>query len=273
MMHGALSFVAFCVLLTGSLTAQPDNPFLLVLIDKKTEDALGPFPYDRGVLAAAVQRSAQLQAKGVVLKFFLNLPRSEKGDRELAEAMGKTKVLLQAGNQDAPGPNRLPDRFKLPLEAGGARKAHPAGPGAIPLLQLSARAYDVGFVDYFEQDRFPILEWYEDRYVKSLATECLELALDQKAYVTPGKSVAFGGRKLTLDSYSQAAIRFPANDDVSYVSFTDFLHSKTPLKDRVVIIGFDAERAPRVQTPIGPVRVHRAFYLALLSLYGSVTRQ
>jgi hypothetical protein len=128
-------------------------------------------------------------------------------------------------------------------------------------------------VDYVERDRFPILEWYEDRYVKSLATACLELALGQKAQVIPGKSVAFGSRMLSLDSYSQAAIRFPANDDVSYVSLIDFLHSKTPLKDRVVIIGADVERLPRVQTPIGPVRIHRVFYLALLSLYGSVTRQ
>src|SRR5258706_8670208 len=109
--------IALCVLLTGcggpTPAAEPGNPFVLVLIDKKTEEALGPFPYDREIVAEAVERSVELGARGVVLKFFMPAEKSEHGDRRLAEAMATTKVIIEAGNKDAPGPNVLPDKFKF----------------------------------------------------------------------------------------------------------------------------------------------------------------
>lgn len=126
------------------------SQFVLVMIDKKTEGALGPFPYDRGVLAQAVERSAALGAKGVVLKFFLPGPRSEKGDLALADAMHKTKVLLEAGYPGAPPSNKLPDRFKLNLAVDSRLKGLPANPGAMPLPIFSRAAYDVGWVDHFD---------------------------------------------------------------------------------------------------------------------------
>ena len=98
------------------------SQFVLVMIDKKTEDALGPFPYDRVVLAQAVERSTALGAKGVVLKFFMPEPRSDTGDRALAAAMHKTKVLLEAGYPGAPPSNKLPDRFKLNLTVNGSSR-------------------------------------------------------------------------------------------------------------------------------------------------------
>src|ERR1022692_3341715 len=109
------------------------SQFVLVMIDKKTEDALGPFPYDRGVFAQAVERSTALGARGVVLKFFMPGPKSEKGDRALADAMRKTKVLLEAGYPGVPASNTLPDRFKLNLPAIGNLSALPGNIGAMPL--------------------------------------------------------------------------------------------------------------------------------------------
>jgi len=250
-----------------------DLPFVLVLIDKKTEDALGPFPYDRAVLARAVRRSADLGARGVVLKFFISSPRSESGDRELAEAMKATSVLLQAGfDEGPPGPVKLPDRFMWSPVTPGKVKAHAASRAGIPLPQLSAVAYDIGFVDYYEQDRFPILELYEGRYVKSLALAILELAFHQNAQVAPGESLRIGNQELALDADSQAAIRFPKKDDVKYISLVDFL-APAPLpqvKGRIVIVGFDAERSKLIPTPMGLLRLHRAFYYALVSLYASL---
>ena len=243
------------------------------MIDKKTEAVLGPFPYDRSVLAKAVQRSAGLGARGVVLKFFLSIPKSESGDRELAEAMKETPVLLQAGyDQPLQEPGTLPDRFLWGNVSPGNVKAHAASKWGMPLPQLSAAAYDIGFVDSFAQDRFPVLELYNDHYVKSLALAVLELALNRKAQITPGESLKFGEKQVALDAFSQAAIHFPKQDDLAYIPLVDFLGS-APLpqvKDRIVIVGFDAERFQPIQTPIGMVRPHRVFYYALVSLYKSL---
>jgi hypothetical protein len=245
------------------------------MIDQKTEASLGPFPYDRAVLAKAVRRSAELQARGVVLKFFISDPRSG-GDRELAEAMKALPVLLQAGyNQPTTGTNQLPDRFLWGNVSPGHVKAHAASRWGIPLPQLSEAARDVGFVDSFEQERTPILELYSDHYVKSLTLAVLELAFNQKARITPGESLKIGENQVALDAYSQAAIRFPKKDEVSYISLVDFLGS-TPLpqvKDRIVIVGLDivdVKRFPPIQTPIGMVRPHRVFYYSLVSLYESL---
>jgi hypothetical protein len=243
------------------------------MIDKKTETALGPFPYDHAVLARAVRRSTELGARGVVLKFFLSISRSESGDRELAEAMKALPALLEAGyNQPSPGPDKLPDKFFWGNVSTGHVKAHAASRWGMPLPELSAAAYDIGFVDYFEQERMPILELYGDHYVKSLTLAVLELAFNKKAQITPGESLKIGEKEIALDRYSQAAIDFPKKDDWSYISLVDFL-GPAPLpqvKDRIVIVGLDVERFPPIQTPMGMVRPHRVFYYALVSLYESL---
>lgn len=250
-----------------------NNPFALVFIDKRTEDAMGQFPYDRSVLAATIRRCIELHAKGVVLKFILNTPRSENGDKELADAIGKTKVILQGGGNFSSPPNELPDRFKLALTVQGKPKAVNAGRGGNPLARFSERAYGLGFVDVSAMDRTPLIEAYGDKYVKALVTVCLELALDQTARIVPGESIRFGDRALALDDLSQAKIRYPAKDDATYISLIDFL-GRLPVpsvKDRIVIVGFDADRFPPLDTPIGPLRPHRIFYYALRSIYSSLT--
>ena len=85
----------------------------------------------------------------MVLKFFLPNPRSESGDRALAAAMLKAKVLIEAGVPGAPPTNKLPDKFSLSLApaSSGGPKAIRASGGAMPLPQFSAAAYDIGWVD------------------------------------------------------------------------------------------------------------------------------
>ncbi len=247
------------------------------MIDQKTEAALGQFPYDRGVLAAAVQRSTELGARGVVIKFFMPDPRSENGDRALAAAMKRTKVLLQAGGSfDDPGPNQFPARFKWrQVGPSGNPRAINASMGA-PLPLFSAAAYDIGFVEMNSITRTPIIEHADGFYAKSLWTECLELALDAKAEITPGKSVKFGNRKLAIGELNQVDIEYPQKDAIEYISLVDYLHDRRPrpeVKDRVVILGIDiAQAAPPRDTPLGPLGPHRIFYYALLSLYGSLTK-
>jgi hypothetical protein len=183
-------------------------------------------------------------------------------------------VLLEAGhNQPSPGPAQLPDRFLWGNASPGHVKAHAASRWGMPLPELSAAAYDIGFVDYEPgQERMPILELYSDHYVKSLTLAVLELAFHQRAQITPGESLKIGEKQVALDDYSQAAVRFPRKDAVSYISLVDFLGATPlpPVKDRIVIVGLDVERFQPIRTPIGMVRPHRVFYYGLVSLYESL---
>src|SRR5215207_6369139 len=50
-------------------------PFIFIMIDAKTEAALGEFPLDRAVLAKAVDQAAAMKARAVVLNFYLDKPK------------------------------------------------------------------------------------------------------------------------------------------------------------------------------------------------------
>ncbi len=197
-------------------------PFVLVMIDARTEAAMGKFPYDRAVIAKAVHRAAELGARGVVLKFFFPAPGSPAGDAALAAEMSKTKVLLQSS------------------------RAVP------PTLTLFARnAHAIGNVDVDDLSWVPVQG--------SLYTAAVELAT---------------GKPLKIPEQT-VPVKFPARDEAAYTSLVDFLNSKSPpdVKGKVVIIGLDTAAAPRLQTPIGSLGVHRVFYYQLISFYDSVTRQ
>jgi CHASE2 domain-containing sensor protein len=246
----------------------PELPFVAVFIDTKTEKTLGPFPYDRAVLAEAIEKAVESQARGVVLKFFIDKPKTADGDRALADAAKRTKLLVQARLDDSEqNPNLLPDRFTLNAQAEG--KLLSGQSGWIPLPELSAAAYDVGFVDFRVVDRMPVVERYRDKLVKSLYLSCLELALGARAQIVPAHSVRIGDKTLELDEHSEIGIEYPAKDDLSYISFVDFIEqpARPELKDRIVIIAYDSERFEPVKTPAGAIRPHRAFIYALMSMY------
>jgi hypothetical protein len=250
-------------------SVKPPDAFVVVLIDAKTERELGKFPYDRSVLAQSIERAAKFEARGVLLKFFIDQRKSEQGDRELAAAMRKTKVILQARLNDAePEDNPLPARFRLDLPSADDHPIH-AREGWMPLPELSETAHDIGFSEYSRLERMPIVEKFRDQYVKSLYTCCLELVTGKSARIEPGKRITFGHKSLPLDERDEAPVKLPDRDTLEYIPLVDFLHSEfaARVKDRVVILGYDGELEKPVETPIGKVRGHRLFCYFLFSLY------
>lgn len=246
------------------------NPFVVVFIDTATEKSLGLFPYDRALYAKAIERAAALGARGVVVKFFLDKPKSADGDRILVRAMSAVHVVLQARmDPDEPTPNALPDRFKLSLHRDADDQPISGMRGWIPRPEFSTAAYDVGFIDHRVIDRMPLIERYQDRYVKSLYLCCLEMATGHRAEVTAGRLVRLGKQSLRIDTRNEVAVNYPINDDLPYLSFADFIASKgsAAVKDRVVILAYDSDRFEAVSTPAGKMRPHRAFYHALTSIY------
>ena len=116
----------------------------------------------------------------------------------------------------------------------------------------------------------PVIEAYQNAYVKSLQTICLELAFNDGALITPGREMQINDKPIELDAKSLATIEFPNEDGVATVSFVDFINNKvadTAIKDRVVIVGCDTPKMPTADTLAGHIGIHRAFNLQLLALY------
>jgi hypothetical protein len=222
----------------------------------------------RVVLARAIDKAVESGARGVVLKLFIDKPKTVDGDRALIDAAKRTKLIVQARIDDnEPAPNPLADRFALHIPID--EKLLRGKSGWLPLPDLSAAAYDLGFVDYRVVDQMPLIECYNDKGVKSLFLSCIELALGERAEIVPGRSIRLHGKTVELNDRSEIRVEYPAKDDLQFISFSDFIaqQSRPELKDRIVIIAYDSERFEPVETPAGKIRPHRAFVYALMSIY------
>src|SRR5690242_6326838 len=107
--------ILLCALSTALRGASFREDFAVVFIDAASEAKFGTFPLDRSILAEAIRQAASLGAKGVVLKFFFDQPKSEVSDLSLEQALTNTPVLLQARIDDSQvQPNALPNHFTFP---------------------------------------------------------------------------------------------------------------------------------------------------------------
>jgi len=270
----SLVFALWVIVASRALAADA-NPFSFIMIDAKSQQALGEFPFDRAVLAKAVDQAAAMKARAVVLNFYLDKPKSEAGDRALAISMMKLPVVLVAcvppDAEKAGEPNPLPHRFVLLRIGKSQPKAIGGNKGWIPLPDLSERAADVAFANGTDDiTRIPMIEAYQTAYVKTFWTVCLELAFNDGALVTPGRDISINNKSLELDDHSIGSIEFPQSDKFESISFLDFLNGKTPesaIKDKVLIIGADIGKMPTVDTPLGKMGIHRAMNLQLLALH------
>jgi CHASE2 domain-containing sensor protein len=249
-----------------------DSPFVAVFVDSKTENELGPFPYDRSVIAQATEALASLGARGVVLKFFFAEPRSKSGDDKLAKAGSSVKVLHQGGIHGASAPsNPLLKRFIF-QPSGQVGQCISGTQAVLPLPALSASAWGVGFVDVADMSRpglLPAFVCYRRMFVKSLWVQALELASNKKAVIVPGESVTCGNLTWPLDEQNQLTA---GKAELESYSLVDLLRGKIPkekIEGRIVIIGYDGEKMDFLNTPAGKMRGHRWFATSLVALWSS----
>lgn len=87
--------VIFVVMAVWARAGDLASTFAFVMIDDESETRLGDFPYDRAMYAKAIDACARAKAKGVVLKFFLDRPKSVEGDNALGVSMRQLPVVLQ----------------------------------------------------------------------------------------------------------------------------------------------------------------------------------
>jgi hypothetical protein len=263
-------FIAFlfCTLCTTIFGASFRDDFAVVFIDNASEAKYGKFPLDRSVIARAIRKASNLHARGVVLKFFFDLPKPGASDSAFAEALTNLPVVLQARiDNTTVQPNPLPARFTL--IGMKSQTAISGRSGWIPIPKFTANAYDVGFVD-FSSTNVPLLESYQDHTVKSLVLCCIELATGNRAVIEPGQKVKFGKCALQLNASNYVQAKLPIKDNLAYIPFDKFLDGNIPaslIQNKVVIIGYDGSQIQSFSTAIGKIRAHRLFVYDLWNIY------
>lgn len=245
----------------------------VVMIDEKSEAALGDFPFDRAVLAKGIDAIRIGGGKAVILKFFLDRPKSAEGDRALAEAMGKIPVVLQARIEEREiRANPLPDRFYW--KEADVAPALSGNSGWIPLPLFSEHAACIGFIDSI--DPAPAYERYRGRTVRSLFTCSLELFADAPGRAgLSGSQLAIGNRQWQLTGEGNYRFTWPeGGGEIHAISFIDLLRGSVPaeaLKGAVVLLGYDGRKMHLVDSPMGRVKAHRLFCHALSSILAAST--
>lgn len=258
-------------LLTATLHARPVE---IVMIDAPAEKELG-FPLDRAELGRVITAIERAHARAIVVKFFLDQPRTPEGDQQLEAALAACKipVVLQACiDPTAQMSNTLAPQFVLTgLKV--ARGAAIAGQsGWIPLPRFAEHATKIAFID--ELNPAPVIEVYQGDVYPSLYLATLELMVAAKVTVEPNKFLELSGKRLALDAKNRVHLPWPTEDKLQYVPLLDLLSGKTAsdaLKDKVVIIAYDGKQMQTTDTPIGKVKAHRLFYYQLCALYDWLT--
>jgi CHASE2 domain len=242
--------------------------FAVVMIDDESEAKLGPFPYDRGLMAKAIEASAKGGAKAVVFKFFFDQPKTSSGDAALCAAMHSLPVVLQARLDDSEGTaQEIPLRFEL----GPNRLATPVrgDRGWIPLPTLLDAARAVGFVD-FNSLKIPLVEEYRGAPYRSLILCCLELAVGAQARVVEGNRVEIGKGFIpvnAMDIYEADLTHLEPLKIISFESLLAGVVERNAIEGRVVIIGLDSAPIPSLLTEHGKMGVHRFFVQCLAASY------
>jgi len=209
----ALLWITVALLSLRTGLAASLSPFAYVMIDSQTEAMYGGLPFNRTLIAKAVDRLMAANAKGVVIKFFYDLPSTEKSDEMLELSICRARVALQASLNDVEGTtNSLDAKFGMVATALPEIPAIFAGERALlPLPRFSHCASAVGFVDSTATD-IPLVEQYQGKVVKSLFLVALEMASDQKAQIEPAGVIKLGDERLEV----MHSIDFSSTNSVSY---------------------------------------------------------
>jgi CHASE2 domain len=238
--------VVFCLALGASALCRAESAFVAVFVDAKTEARLGAFPYDRAILGKAIDALAEQGAKGVVMKFFLDQPRSA-GDEALAISMLKMPTVLQARCDDVePGANTLDERFSKPI-IGKLEFPVSCESGWIPIPALQKNAANVCFADQTAVDELPLRLRYKGRAVNSLYACALTLA--RKPVPQPDAS---GKRKVELR-------KSPRIEPISLIDVLDGKTNRAVIFGKIVVLGYEGSKAASFETAIGKLNAHRAF--------------
>jgi hypothetical protein len=249
---------------------QENKIIQLVSVDEKTEKVLGAFPYDRKIYAATIKILKKYKPKAIIVKFFLDLPKSSLGDDLLAHEFINIPIFLQATINTEKNPNNLPKKYVYKNIKGQSNKIFSGDRGWIPLEVFSRNCYDIGFVDVRTNnfELVPIIENFQGNVVKSLHLAVLEFIYGPST-IESGKSLTLNNKTLPLNEFNEIKYDLPKKDELDYLSLIDVLNKKADqnkIKNRIIILGYDGNNIERFNTKIGKLKAQRLFYYTLIDL-------
>lgn len=257
-----------CWLLLNEGRLAYGHDFVAVFFDDESATELhADAPLPRDLVAQVITRLHEAGARGLVLKFFYDLPSDPKKDEAVAKALCLMPTALQACHRPDGSTNVLPERFRLPknhnLNLDGVMWSDR---GYLPLPIFSKCARSVGFVDLERTDSVPLVEAYQDDLVKSLYVSALEIELREPA-IYKGSKVIFGAKTLSFNSEGEHPIK--ALPKLDYIPFHSVLNRSVPaktFKDKVIILGYEGRRIHSIKTKWGEIKAHRLLVQSLLAL-------
>lgn len=267
--YRCLAFVSGMLLLNlGAVCCAHD--FVAVFFDNDSAKALQvDAPVPRDLKAKVIGKVAEAGARGLVVKFFEDLPRNETNDQIYAKALCLMPTTLQACLCLDGATNGLPERFFITkTNQFRLRSVIADKQGYIPLPAFSACARGVGFVDLERPDDIPLLEMYQGHFVKSLYVTALELESGNMADYSSGSRVSFGKRSLSFNSAGEHPLPIRLKD-FTYVPFHQVLNGTIPaekFRGKIVILGYDGTRIHGIKTSRGEIKAHRLFVQSLMAL-------
>jgi hypothetical protein len=259
--------ILLCVSVILHLSAE--SPFVVIMYDSKTEKTIGDFPPKRTVWAQTINKVRSLNAKAVVLKFFYDLPKSE--DIDLGKSISTIPTFLQACiNENDPSNNVLDQKYEMKVDRDYANVISGKN-GWIPVSDLAQKAYDVGFVDISNITEIPIIEKYNNRYVRSLYFSVLQYVLPDLKFEK--NTLVNNKKQIKLSRYSEMHVNYPGEDKLEYISLCDVLNNKVnsnDIENKVVIIGYDGKSSETFDISTGKVNKHRVFIYGLYDMYNQL---
>src|SRR5688500_13635958 len=108
-------FALICwLLLPGGYIASAHDFIAVFFDDDSATELRVDAPLPRDLVAKVITRLHEAGARGLVLKFFYDLPSDPKKDEAVAKALCLMPTALQACHRADGSTNALPERFRIP---------------------------------------------------------------------------------------------------------------------------------------------------------------
>ncbi|MBI5741649.1 MAG: adenylate/guanylate cyclase domain-containing protein [Nitrospirae bacterium] len=247
---------------TRNILIRPSIPedILTVMIDEKSLQEFGRWPWNRGLQAELINKIFEGQPKVVGIDIFYPEPESPESDRALAEAMSKHKDrLVVALGFDVEGGKAFKgevDNIVFENAVAGIKelkrvRALEAGRALLPPGPIAGAA-TFGHV-YSLADRDGKLRWenlyikYGDEYIFSLALKTAALAqgiAPDKVSIIGGAGVDLGGTLIPSDDFGRLHINYIGKEgSIVHKSAADVLRDRVAediFRNKIVLVGTSA---------------------------------
>lgn len=262
--------------------AEPASvPIRLILIDRHTEEQLGPLPWTRERHARLVSWLDQAGARAVAMRFYFRDGLGDAGDEELVLSCSRSgRVFVETARLDSPEGWQAPDDWidRMSLETRGPP---PEGLIDLPFLQLpfaelAGAVRGTGAVDVLvDEDRqysaMPLLIRHRGRILPSLGLRIYIYLLgregDPVTFLTSSerflwfftvvrtRALMIAGTRIALDdagcTYVKLSLPGRTYQTFSYADVLAGLVPGKPFRGAVVIVGADRTRFA-LETAVGP---------------------